>query len=95
VVIMKLLLMGTHFDGLTLPKGVERYPHAHKWRVHANPTPKDKLGRPYCTECGGMPCWYSLEEPRSAYSCNSLIKSGLSILVERDDIQTDRFEYEK
>jgi hypothetical protein len=91
---MKLLLMGTHIDGLTLPKGVEWSPHAHKWRVHATSTSMDPLGRPYCTECGGMPCWYDLEEPRSAYSCNSRIQNGLSILVERDDVQTDKFVYE-
>jgi hypothetical protein len=82
---MKVLLMDCHFDGLTLPEGVERTPHQHKWRVNAERTNLDKLGRPYCTECGGMPQFYSLEEvEETSFLCTNSLKQGLAIIVEQD-----------
>ena len=62
---MTILLMATHFDGLHLPEGTEKYPHGHEWKVSANTTKLDKHGRPYCTKCKGMPIWYSLKEVES------------------------------
>ena len=79
------LLMHTHIDGLTMPEGKERYPHEHKWRVGKGDE-QDRLGRPYCTECGGMPCWFELEEiDDKDSSLNYYIESGNYRVVERDE----------
>lgn len=88
---MKILLMGNHVDGLVLPEGIKRYPHKCKWRVHHFSTPKDPLGRPYCTECRGMPVFFSLEEMEiEEYpivdSYYNTVYNGRYFIVERDAI---------
>jgi len=92
---MKILLMGTHIDGLCLPENVERTSHAHNFRVHHYSTDMDKLGRPYCTICRGMPQFYELEErevdempitSEYCYNGHHTVYSGQYIIVERDAI---------
>lgn len=80
---MKVLLMGTHIDGLELPEGQVRSPHEHEWRVNSIKSELDPHGRPYCIHCHGMPMWYDLEEVEYEDSHIS-VKCGLRIIVERD-----------
>jgi Domain of unknown function (DUF4326) len=90
---MKILLMGTHFDGLDLPEKIEREPHAHIFRVHHFAAKQDKLGRPYCIVCRGMPQFYDLEEREVKimpvlsdhyYNGHQTVYDGQYIVVEKD-----------
>lgn len=80
---MKKLVMGTHWDGLNLPSGVEWFPHKHDWKVNNEISNLDKLGRPYCTVCGGKPSFYSLKEVEEE-EVDGYVKHGCYKLVERD-----------
>jgi hypothetical protein len=83
----KILIMGTHWDALNLPEGVERVPHEHEWvatRDGARET--ERFGRPVCTRCGGKPSFFELREIDDADSEATalLLESGSFIKIERE-----------
>jgi len=84
----KILIMGTHWDALNLPEGVERVPHEHVWTVTQEDTlPKETLGRPVCTVCGGKPSFFTLREVEEGSSELELaLKGGTHIRIARPDV---------
>lgn len=82
---MKVLIMGTHWDGLNLPDGVIHFPHKHSWRINNERTSLDKYGRPYCTICGGKPSFFSLDLVNiESFKYINGLTQGLYIEVETD-----------
>lgn len=81
---MKVLVLAGHIDGLEMPEGKDRFPHAHQWSLSKGDPKIDKFGRPYCTKCGGMPIWFVIKEvEKDSFGYKQIMQNG-GIELQRD-----------